>query len=505
MSLAVETTTPGVTALVNQGEVSRPIERQPSSTAFLGGWSVWGPVGVPTVVNSWLDFVRKFGGLNTNSYLGDAVYILFQLFGAAQVVISRAVGPTPVVATKSLLDRAGTPLATLRVDAKYPSTDVDIKVQVAAGTNVNSVKLIFTSVYLNVTETYDNVTLAAQDLTDINQKSQLVIVTNLNSATAAPNNIPAIAAAAALTGGADDFANISGTQYTASLAAFADSNLGGGQVAVPGITTSAVLAALKAHAELYNRLAIIDPPIATDVAGMAALDTTAWRSLFVALYYPWVKMQRFDGVDGTKFYPPSIFALGACAQVDRTIGTHKAPANISVPGALDVERNTDGTPLLNDAARGTLNSKQINVIAPIATEGIKIYGARLLCPSGETRITFVHQRRLLNLIYYSAKLGYSWAVFGVVDGTGRLFRDLKSSGESFLRSLWQAGALFGKTEKDAFVVTADSSNNPPEELDQGHVHVQLGVKISATAEQVIINIDSVPLSQDLSVLNGGSN
>ncbi|HEV7701065.1 MAG TPA: phage tail sheath subtilisin-like domain-containing protein [Pyrinomonadaceae bacterium] len=505
MSLTVETTTPGVTALVNQGQVARPIERQPSSTAFLGGYGVWGPVGVPVIISSWLEFVRKFGGFNANSYLADAVFVFFQLYGGAQAVISRAVGPTPVVGTKSLMDGAGTPVATIRVDAKYPSSDVDIKVQVAVGTAANSRKLIFTSVYLNITETFDSVTLATADLADISEKSKLVNLTNLSSATAAPNNLPAVAAAASLTGGTDDFASIGAANYTATLTPFADSNLGGGQVSIPGITTSAVLAALKAHAETYSRLAILDSPFGTDVAGMLALDTAAWRSLFAALYYPWVKMQRLDGVNNTKFYPPSIFALGACAQVDRTQGTHKAPANVSVPGAIDVERNSDGSPMFTDAARGNLNAKQINVIAPITTEGIKIYGERLLYPAGETRVRFVHERRLLNLVYYSARIGYSWAVFQVVDGTGRLFRDLKASGANFLRTLWRDGAFYGKTEAEAFVVTADVSNNPPEELAQGRVHVQMGVKLSPTAEQVIINIDSVPLGQDLSVLNGGTN
>jgi hypothetical protein len=505
MSLIIENTTPGVTALVNQGQVSRPISRQPSSTAFLVGYSAWGPVGVPVIVTSWADFVRKFGTHNTNSYLTDAAYVFFQHFGGVQAIISRVVGPTPVLATKTLMDGAGSPVATVRVDAKYPSSTVDLKVTVEAGTAANSRKLTFRSVYLGVTEIFDNVTLAADSLANVNEKSKLVNLTNLNSATAPPANLPAVAAESALTAGSDDFSNITASHFVAGLTPFADSNLGGGQVAIPGRTDSTVYAALKTHAETYNRLAIIDPALGNDVSEMLAVDTTAYRSSHLALYYPWVKMLRLDGVNNFKFFPPSIFALGACAHVDRTIGTHKAPANMSVPNAIDVERNTDGSPMFTDAARGSLNAKQINVIAPIPNEGIKIYGARLLYPSGETRVTMVHERRVLNLIYYSARLGYSWAVFQTVDGAGRLFRDLRSAGQNFLRSLWSAGALYGKTEAEAFVVTADASNNPPEELEQHRVHVQIGVKLSPTAEQVIINIDSVPLSQDLNVLNGGGN
>lgn len=505
MSLAIENTTPGVTALVNQAQVARSIQRQPSSTAFLVGYSAWGPVGVPTIVTSWADFVRKFGTHNTNSYLTDAVYAFFQLYGGKQAIISRVVGATPVLATKDLMDGAGTPVETLQVDAKYPSSDVDIKVTVAAGTTSNTRKLTFRSVYLGITEVFDNVTLAADSLANINEKSKLVNLTDLDSATAAPNNLPAVAAEASLTGGDADFANIAASHFVAGLTPFADSNLGGGQVAIPGRTDATVYAALKAHAEAYQRLAIVDPALGNDVSEMLAVDTSAYRSTHVALYYPWVKAMRFDGVSNTKFYPPSIFALGACAKADRTKGTHKAPAGIDFPayGAIDVERNTDGSPMFTDAARGSLNAKQINVIAPIQNQGILIYGSRLLHPQGETRVQMVHERRMLNMIYYSAKLGYSWAVFQVVDGAGRLFRDLRTTGANFLRQLWRDGALYGKTAGEAFVVTADESNNPPEELEQHRVHVAMGVKLSPTAEQVIINIDNVPLSQDLNVLNGG--
>jgi hypothetical protein len=35
------------------------VAQQPTSTAFVVGYSPWGPVNVPTVVTSWQDFVRR--------------------------------------------------------------------------------------------------------------------------------------------------------------------------------------------------------------------------------------------------------------------------------------------------------------------------------------------------------------------------------------------------------------------------------------------------------------
>lgn len=505
----VESTLPGVTAIINAGQVASPIAQQPTSTAFVVGYSPWGPVNIPTVVTSWADFARQFGGYDANSYLDDFLYAFFNLFPGKQAVVCRVVGAAKAVATLTLKDNSTAPgLNTVRIDAKYPSTRADILVTSAVGTNANTFKLTVRSVFVEGgrTEIWDNLTLAdAATLTNVNQKSKLVTLTNLASVSAAPNNNPRVLAEAALAGGGDDFAGLAVSDYIGvagppktGLQTFNDEIYGAGQVAIPGIgTTEPAHAALVAHAAAYHRLALLDPPFASaksDVATSRAIYGT-W---YGALYWPWVQCMAFDGSGQLKFYPPSGFAAGACAQVDRTIGVHKAPANIVIPGALDVERLSGGQPQVDDSVREFLNGADVNVIAPLPNQGIKIYGGRVM--TGDRRVSFVHEIRLLNELYYAGKLGYQWAVFQVVDGNGRLFRDLRSSGNAFLRTFYEAGALFGKTEKEAFSVVADASNNPPEELAQGRVHVQWGVKISPTAEMIILNIDNVPLIQDLSVL-----
>ena len=504
----VESTLPGVTAIINAGQVASPIAQQPTSTAFVVGYTPWGPVNVPTVVTSWADFVRQFGGYDVNSYLDDFLYTFFNLFPGKQAIVCRVVGGAKALGSLSLKDgAAGAGLSTVRVDAKYPSTRADIFVTVAVGTSANTFKLTVRSVFVEGgrTENWDNLTLAdANTLTNVNQKSKLIQLTDLASATAAPLNNPRVLAEAALAGGGDDFAGLVAGDYVGvagppktGLQAFNDEIYGTGQVAIPGMTTTAIHAALVAHAAAYHRLALLDPPLASaksDVATIRGLYGT-W---YGAVYWPWVQCLAFDGSGVLKFYPPSGFAAGACAQVDRTIGFHKAPANIAIPGAVDVERLSGGQPQVDDGVREYLNGKDVNVIAPLPNQGIKIYGARVM--TGDRRVSFVHEIRVLNELYYAGKLGYQSQVFQVVDGNGRLFRDLVSSGQAFLRNLWQAGALYGKTEAAAFVVIADASNNPPDELSQGRVHVQWAVRISPTAEMIVLNIDNVPLIQDLSVL-----
>lgn len=498
MSLTIENTKPGVTAIVNAGQVARPIERQPSSTAFVIGFANWGPIGVAKIITSFSEYLRVFGGFHSLGYLYDFAYIFFNLFGGKQIVAVRA-GASATKATITVNNRVATPAATFKFDAKHPSSSVDIKVTVTDDANTNLVDLRIVSVALNIVENYSNVDLrVAATVTAINAASKLVDISLIAATVAGATGRPA-AGTFTLTGGDDGSSGMTADDMAQFLSQFEDENWGTGQVCIPGHSDPVNTAALITHAENYNRLALLEPDLGEDYVDVAD-DFNASPSSHAAVYFPWVEMQAIDGSGVKKFYPPTAFAAGACSKVDRTIGTHKAPANLRVPNALNVERNSDGTSVINDNVREFLNGKHINVIAPLQGEGIKLYGARVLYPAGETRVRFVHERRMLNLIYYSAKIGYNWAVFAVVDGRGRLFRDLVASGKNFLRSFWKDGALYGATEEEAFIVIADTSNNPPEELENGRVHVQLGVKLSPTAEIIIVNIDNVPLSQDLNVL-----
>lgn len=501
MSLVIESTKPGVTAVVNQGQVARPFTRQPSSTAFAIGFAPWGPVGVRKLVASWSEFLRTYGGFHALGWIAELAYVYFNHFGGKQMMLVRAAGSSAVVSTVTRNNRAGTPAATFKFDAKYPSSTVDISVTVADTSDTDRCDISISSDALGIVETYKGADLRDDlERTAINAASRLVLISLVAETVSGPTGRPA-AGTFALTGGTDDTSGYDLEDLADYLSQFADENLGGGQVLIPGQYDPANVAALTAHAEQYNRLAILDHELAADYQDVAA-DMNDTPSSHAAAYFPWVEMPPLAGQD-RKFFPPSIFAAGACARVDRTIGTHKAPANIKVPNAIDVERNVDGTSVINDGVREFLNGKNINVIAPIEGEGIKIYGARVLAEAGETRIKFVHERRMLNLIYYTAKIGYRWAVFAVVDGAGRLFRDLRASGQNFLRSLWQSGGLYGRTEEEAFIVVADETNNPPDDLAEGRVHVQIGVKLSPTAEQIFVNIDNVPLGQDLNILTGG--
>ena len=68
-----------------------------TSIAAFVGWTNQGPVGSPTMVESWTEYQTQFGGFIPGNYLGYAVYQFFQN-GGSQAYIVRLVDSTATTA-----------------------------------------------------------------------------------------------------------------------------------------------------------------------------------------------------------------------------------------------------------------------------------------------------------------------------------------------------------------------------------------------------------------------
>jgi phage tail sheath protein FI len=498
---------PSVHARINAGQIARPAPPESPSTVFAVGYSPWGPVNMPTVVTSWSEYVRKFGSFNANSFLDDFCYIYFNLYPGTRAVICRVTGALPVVATATVNDQGDTPHATLRFDGKYPSSTVDITVKIEAGAKQDTFKLTITSAALGgQPEVWNDLKVDAASSAYVNQNSNLVKITNLGSANPAPDNLPALTAALVLTGGDDKFSDLSDADYIGTddgvtrtgLQTFNSEDFGPGQVAIPGLTTADVYAALIAHAEAFKRLALLDEALGADKDDVV-LTRNLYDSAYAAIHWPRPQHLDFAGSGIKKFYPTSGFVAGECAKADLLVGPHRAPANLgAIPGALDVERSSSGFPQTDsEATRAFLNDRQVNVITPLFQQSIKVYGERVMSTG---LVQMIHELRVLCLLYYQLKKDYQQLPFSVVDSSGAFFRQVKSITESRLREYKRAGALTGDKESDAFLVKCDRTNNPPESLDAQRVNVLVGIHISGTAEIIQLDLQYVPQTQDLSIL-----
>jgi hypothetical protein len=131
--------------------------------------------------------------------------------------------------------------------------------------------------------------------------------------------------------------------------------------------------------------------------------------------------------------PPSAAVAGIYASVDRDRGVWKAPANVSLSGAIGpVEKITHGDQenLNVDATEG----KSINAIRYFTGKGTLVWGARTLA-GNDNEWRYIPVRRLFNMIEESSQKATTFAVFEPNDATTWL--KVKGMIESYLYGLWE--------------------------------------------------------------------
>jgi phage tail sheath protein FI len=230
---------------------------------------------------------------------------------------------------------------------------------------------------------------------------------------------------------------------------------------------------------MANRVAILDTP-----PGLNAQAVKGWRneitgydSKYATMYWPWVKVM--DPVQGKgMFIPPGGSVAGVWARNDDTRGVHKAPANEVVRGAMSLELN------ITKGEHDQLNPDGINCIRSFPGQGIRIWGARTLSSDPEWR--YLNVRRLFNFVESSILGGTNWVVFEPNDP--KLWDAVTRTVTMFLRRVWRDGALFGRTQGEAFFVKCDEENNPPENRDAGILTVEIGIAPVKPAEFVVFRI-----------------
>jgi phage tail sheath protein FI len=256
-------------------------------------------------------------------------------------------------------------------------------------------------------------------------------------------------------------------------------------VCVPGLIDPAAQATVIAHCEtMGDRFAILDgapdpEPLKADGPLQKQRGALLSKSGFAALYWPWIAIADPAAAAGTAALvtvPPSGHIAGVMARSDDKVGVHKAPANEPVRGAVDLAY------VLNDAEQGALNRLNINAIRRFPGQPPLIWGARTLTDGTPWR--YVNVRRLVSFIEDSVVQGVRWAVFA--PNNTALWKGLERTITEFLTRVWEAGALFGRTAKEAFYVKVDEELNPASVRDLGQVIVEVGLAPTRPAEFIIL-------------------
>jgi hypothetical protein len=462
---------------------------QASSRYMVTGITERGRTSVITL-GSLADYVAEFGGNVAYSPLYRDIECAFGE-GATEVLVRRVVGPAATVGTLTLLDRAGTALATIKVDASGPGAwSSDLTIQIVNGDLPNSWSMLVAyraGQADEIRETFANLgTNIVEAVNAVNERSRLVKLTNQASATVAPANIPAVLAATALSAGTDDRASVTAAVKTTALADFI-ADLGPASVAVPGENAATIAPAVIAHCAANRRVGILTGAVSDSSATIQSTADTIRAlagSQYVLLAWPWVKVS--DGVGGLVEIPATGFVAGARARVIEAKGPWAPAAGKAGEGRTIRETVTP----VNKALSDTLNAKGVTAIRVIQGS-VRIYDWRAVTPSSNVLYYSLSDVDVLNALAWDCLLIAEDVVFTPIDARGLGAAELGGRLEGVCNRYLAADGLYPLNDDKGFKV--EVLPNPA----LRRYDASVTVRTSQYAEQVVLVVGRVPVTAQL--------
>ena len=510
-----------------------------SITAFIGR-ALSGPVNEPTIINSFGDYERRFGGLSLLSTMSYAVRD-FYLNGGSQAIIVRVIrnGSTaritlPVEVTSPPI--TSPPAANLFLDAASAG-GWGARLSATVDFNTQDPTAVKKSPPVSDPEFFNLIVTLKKDDGSVQQEEKFLKVSMIPTS---PRFLPRVLDQTSLLVRVPK--NSSGA-YVVPVAS-------GNRPVRPRITTGPVLATggrdgddltateirgvendktgifALAKADLFNLLCIppptrdantdpgvyqdamsyctkrramliVDAPIAwgaraetaagNAIAGLSDLNLTGTAARNAALYFPRV-VQADPLRDGQldTFVPSGIIA-GVMARTDAQRGVWKAPAGIdaALNGIQALQVN------LTDEENGQLNPLGINCLRSFPVTGRVVWGARTLRGADQLadEYKYVPVRRTALFIEESLYRGTQWVVFEPNDEP--LWAQIRLNVGAFMQNLFRQGAFQGKTPREAYFVKCDKETTTQNDINLGVVNVLVGFAPLKPAEFVIIKIQQI--------------
>ena len=483
---------PGVYVQETLNPIAPVVGPSSDSVAAFVGANDRGPTS-PSLVTSWSQYVNQFGSWNTtaNNNLPIAVYLFFAN-GGSQAYVNRVVGASAAVATRTLTDRAGTPLNTLIVQSKSAGTwgnNINISIVDSNITGYFDLVVFYNgNTTADIVERFTDITMISTDSryapTVVNSLSSYVVAIDQSSATTGANKNPSVITNQSLATGANGSAITSG-EISASLSEY-DTIPQSLVLNVPGYTDATVVNIAISYAESRDDVFVVVDGVNDTVANQLTLSASYTSSSLAAVYYPQIIISDPTlGVGASsasaKIVGPGGAVVGLMASTDASRGVFKAPAGLTarIAGAVSV-------PALTNAELDSLNSAgaPVNAIRFISGSGIVVMGSRTLKTGYVDR--YVPVRRTLIYLRKAMVDLTQFAIFEPNDPS--LWRRIDSALSSFLTNFWSQGGLRGNTPAEAFFVKVDADNNTIATIDNGEVHIEIGVALQRPAEFIIIKI-----------------
>ena len=462
-----------------------------------------GPEAV-TLVSSWYEFTKNFGGYNA-SYPATFQVGSFFANGGRELYVKRLLADDADAATVNLLTSGSLVVAT--VTSKNAGADGNnLSVVVTAGSvsSTYTLTLYKESGVANdiaddiLLERYDNVVFDDPTSSDYAETVINLVSPNITISSSA-SGVP-VSTTYPLTGGSNGTAPVAAdyTDYKGTGSAvfedFAtfDRPFVFFLPAVAGIADDVeVIDAATSWSESNNGFVVVDTEAGLTVAQAVSFAGSLTDTSNAAVYYPHVYIADplGRGAGALRKIGPAGAVVGLYLATDASRGVFKAPAGIgsAIQGIVSVEKSFSSTEL------DTMNASTspVNPIRQIPGAGLSVMGARTLKQDG-TANKYVNMRRSLIYIRKNIKNLTEFAIFE--NNEEKLWAQIRTVLNVFLGEYKNQGGLRGTTPAQAYFVKCDAENNSAQQIANGEVHIQVGVALQYPAEFIVIDLSQKTLN-----------
>jgi phage tail sheath protein FI len=245
-----------------------------------------------------------------------------------------------------------------------------------------------------------------------------------------------------------------------------------------GIGTSNLKYGAAYHPYLVTNIRFETDPASVTLAGDASGTLDSVQESDTEVYS--AAQRAINALEMT--LPPSSGVVGVYAEVDRTRGVWKAPANVSLARVIrpSITITAEAQEGLNVATSG----KSINAIRSFTGKGTLIWGARTLA-GNDNEWRYVPVRRFFNMVEESVKKATEAFVFEPNDAN--TWVKVRAMIENFLLLQWRAGALAGAKPEQAFFVKVGLGETMTAlDVLEGRMIVEIGMAAVRPAEFIIL-------------------
>jgi phage tail sheath protein FI len=457
-----------------------------------------------TLVSSWYEFTKYFGGYNAAFPATFQVGAFFQN-GGRDLYVKRIVASDSTAAA-GVIGRASGQGTVATVTAKSKGTDGNnLRVQFSvsalggnyrdfavyregvAGTSSDITNDVLLESYENVLTT--DTTSSDYIVTAVNLVSQYVTIAVTDNV-----NLPSTAVVPLATGSNGSSLILADYQDSVNGAVASLETINRPLVIfMPALhTTLSANDATTFYLSMINWAAstglhfvVVETAADRSVSQALTQATGVTGSSHAAVYYPHYFITDPVGRSASSIRKvgPAGAIAGIYMNTDATTGPFKAPAGIgtTVQGAIALEKAFTSTELdsMNSA------TSPVNPIRQLPGAGLSVMGARTLKQDG-TANKYVNMRRSLIYLRKALNDASQFALFENNDE--KLWARINTSFTVILNDYRNQGGLRGNTPAEAFFVKVDAENNPDSLIAQGQVNIEVGVALQYPAEFVVITL-----------------